>query len=112
MPNSYAWDPVFHGEAFTKLKTLLKTAPVLQFFDEKADIVVQADASSLGLGACLLQNGKPCSYASRSLNKTEQNNSQIEKEMLSILFALEHWHTYVFGRKIIVQRFKMITSHC
>ena len=44
------WDPDFHGTAFNKIKELLKSAPVLQFFDPKVEISVQTDASSTGLG--------------------------------------------------------------
>ena len=51
----------------------------------------------------MLQDGKAVAYVSRALTKTEQEYAQIEKELLAILFALERFHTYVYGRKITVE---------
>jgi hypothetical protein len=48
------------------------------------------------LGCCLLQEGKPISFASRSLTETEVGYAQIEKEMLSILFATRKFHNYTY----------------
>ncbi|KAK9507989.1 hypothetical protein O3M35_007743 [Rhynocoris fuscipes] len=45
------------------------------------------DASSSGLGACLLQKGHSIEFASRTLNNAEQNYAQIERELLSVVFA-------------------------
>ena len=55
-------------DALTHIKKILSTQPVLQFFDPAVTSVIQADASQYGLGACLLQRGKPVAYASRSLS--------------------------------------------
>jgi len=56
-----------------------------------------------GLGAAILQNGKPIEYASRSLTDTEIRYIQIEKEMLAIVFALEHFNQYTFARHIHIE---------
>ena len=42
-------------------------------------------------------------YASRSLTKSEQNFSQLEKEALAIVFSIKKFHQYVYGRKFILQ---------
>ena len=47
------------------------------------------DASKKGLGAVLLQESKPVMYVSRALTETEQRYSNIERELLAIVFALE-----------------------
>ena len=60
------------------------------------------DASSSGLGACLMQGGQPIQYASRALTDTEKRYSEIEKEMLSIVFGLTRFHTYTYGSKVTV----------
>ena len=64
--------------------------------------MIQADASQYGLGACLLQRGKPVAYASRSLSSNEINYAQIEKELLAIVFACAKFHYYIYGFKTTV----------
>ena len=73
------------------------------FFDPAVPSVIQADASQYGLGACLLQKGKPVAYASRSLSSCEINYAQIEKELLDIVFACAKFHFYIYGFHITVQ---------
>ena len=70
------WDTVWTWEseqqtAFEKIKTILTTLPVLTYFDKDKDHIIQTDASKTGLGAVLLQEGKPVVYASRALTDTE-----------------------------------------
>ena len=79
----FTWGPE-QEKALTKIKEILSTTPVLSYFDPTVSSTIQADASQYGLGACLLQKGKPVAYASRSLNPAECNYAQIEKELLAI----------------------------
>ena len=44
-----------------------------------------SDSSQSGLGAALMQNGHPITYASRALIETKTRYAQIEKEMLAIV---------------------------
>ena len=78
-------------------------ARILNHYNPATDLVLQTDASSHGLGAALLQNGNPIAYASRALTRTEQNYAQIEKECLSVVFGLERFDQYTFGRHVIVE---------
>ena len=68
------------------MKKAITTAAVLKHYDENEDVVLSVDSSNGALGACILQNGHPVVYASRSLNKSEQNYVQIEKEMAAVVF--------------------------
>ena len=74
---------------------LLQCAPVLRYFDVKKHITVQCDALQYGLDAFLLQDGRPVAYVSRALTPREKSYAQIEKELLSIVFAMEKFRTYV-----------------
>ena len=49
-------------------------------------MTIQVDASQVGLGAALLQNGKPVAFASKALTKTECRYANIERETLATVF--------------------------
>ncbi|KAK2704503.1 hypothetical protein QYM36_016785 [Artemia franciscana] len=84
-----------HNSAFTNIKESICDS--LSFLDPTSgNIELQVDASNFGLGATILQNGKTVSFASRSLNRTEQNYSQIEKELYAILFGCLHYRQYLY----------------
>ena len=72
-----------HDNSLAKIKEVLTSRPVLRFFDINKPATIQADPSQNGLGGCLLQEGRPVIYASRSLTSAERNYAQIEKELLN-----------------------------
>ena len=90
-------------EAFRKIKAALSSAPLLAFFDKEFDTTAQCDASQSALGAVLMQQGRPITFASRTLTPAEINYAQIEKELLAVVFALERFDHYTFGRKVTVE---------
>lgn len=95
-------DPQFiwtnaHDELFIRLKELVTCAPVLSYFDLTIETTIQCDASSTGLGAVLMQKGKPVYYASRALTPTETKYAQIEKECLAIVFSCKKFDQYICG---------------
>ena len=93
-----------HKAALTKIKEMLSSAPVLNYFDpSKTSTIRQADASQYGVGACLLQQGNLVAYASRGLSPNESNYAQIEKELLAIVFACEKSHHFIYGFTTKVQ---------
>ena len=54
----------------------------------------------------MFQDGKPVVYASRSLTETEQRYSNRERELLSVVFALERFHHYLYGYTVTVGTLK------
>ena len=91
------------GKAFREIKHLVTSAPILRYYDQEKELTIQCDASSKGLGAVLLQEGRPIAYAGRSLTSSEQRYAQIEKESLAMLFASKKFHQYTFGRSTLVE---------
>ena len=89
-------------KAFSKMKQLLTEAPTLAYFNPAKQLVIQCDASNLGLGAALLQDDRPIAYASRALTDAETRYAVIEKDMLAIVFAMEKWHQFTYGRSVVV----------
>ena len=75
----------------------------MAYFDAKKDTVLTVDTSPVGLSGILSQRsacdaeGKVVAYASRALSDVERRYSQTEKEALSIVWAIEHFHLYLYG---------------
>ena len=92
-----------HQRAVDELKKALATGPRLALFDHTKDVVIQADASKSGLGACLMQDGQPVACASRAMTGAEERYAQIEKELLAICYGSERFRQYVIGKKVHIQ---------
>ena len=58
---------------------MIKSAPVFAFYDSNKPLVLQVDSSKNGLGALLLQEGKPIEFASRALTDTEKDGPRLKK---------------------------------
>lgn len=52
---------------------MIPQPPVLQYYDLIEEVALETDARNYGLGAVLLQNGKPVAFASRTLTQTERS---------------------------------------
>ncbi|UYV66425.1 K02A2.6-like, partial [Cordylochernes scorpioides] len=101
------WD-LKTNKAFQDLKESLTKEPCLAYYNLNSPTELITDASPIGLGAVLIQtqqNGikRPIAYASRSLTDTEKRYSQIEKETLGCVWAIEHFNTYIWGRKFVLK---------
>lgn len=84
-----------HDVAFLALKKALSTAPVLALPDFSLPFCVETDASGVGIGAVLMQKGRPLAYLSKALSPRSQGLSTYEKEYLAILAAVEQWRHYL-----------------
>ena len=80
----FNWGPE-HREAFEVIKKELVKVPILAYYDPNKETVLQTDASIKGLGACLLQNGKPVYFASKALTETQKGYIEIELESLVVV---------------------------
>ena len=89
-------------EAFIKLKNLLCEAPVLAHPDFKKPFAIFTDASDIGVGAVLTQEGKPIWFASRVLTAAEKKYDTREKECIGVMFGLDKFKPYFFGSLVTV----------
>lgn len=104
----YNWSPTCQ-EAFEAIQDALVSAPVLAMPDLRADapeFFVHCDASIVGVGAVLVQNGRPVAYESRKLIPAECNYTTTDQELLSVVHALRVWRCYLEGVKCTV-----VTDH-
>ena len=82
-------------------QTLLKVT--LVYYDRSKPVVVQTATSEFGLGAVLLQGDQPIAFASKTLTDVESHYANIERECLSVCFGLEKFHTYIYGRHVLIE---------
>jgi len=88
--------------SFQKLKTALTTTPVLVLPTGSGSYTVYCDASHIGLGAVLMQDGKVIAYASRQLKVHEKNYPVHDLELAAIVHALKIWRHYLYGVSCVV----------
>ena len=86
--------------AFTKIKGLLMSAPVLVTPQFDKPFILMVDASDIGVGAVLLQEDHrslehPIAYFSQKFNKSQRNYCTSEKEALALIMALHHFDFYL-----------------
>ena len=101
---TFYWDDQIN-QSFQEIKTLLKraTSKPHGYYDRKKAVIVQADASLRGLGTCLIQDEQPIAFASKSLTGVESRYMNIERELLTIVFACIQFNTYLQGPSFTVQ---------
>ena len=110
-----------HTDAFNRLKTAICKDVTLKYFNSSLPIYIECDASKKGIGVVMLQpdsaientsksdvpnNLCPVFYASKTLTDTESNYSNIECEMLGVVFSILHFKHFTFGHKVHI-----ITDH-
>jgi transposase InsO family protein len=93
-------------KAFETLKGKITSAPVLAYIDPTKMFQLETDASETILGAVLSQEGRPNAFISKKLKGAELNYSTIEKEAMAIIWAIEYFDHYLYGRK-----FRILTDH-
>jgi len=90
-------------EAFEALKTAMSTATVLALPDFGKPFVVEYYASGKGIGAVLMQEGRPMAYMSKALSNQSRQLSTYEREMLAILHAVTKWRPYLIGQRFTIR---------
>ena len=115
-PSTFAdlWTPK-HTRCFEEVKQALTLAAeeTLALFDfaSKSPLVMETDASDIGISAILSQCDKegklrPIAYLSRRLSSAEQNYNVTEKEFLAIIYGVSKIRSYLIGRPL-----KVFTDH-
>ena len=118
--SEFIWTQV-HDKAFENLKQAICKDITLQFFDSDLPLYIEADASQKGIRVIMLQpdkshkntskseipsNLRPVAYASKMLTSCESNYSNIERELLGVLFSVLHFKHFTYGHKVHI-----ITDH-
>lgn len=97
----YVWSDKCE-DSFQELKKRLTTAPVLTLLSVTGGFTIFTDASNIGLGCVLMQEGKVIAYGSRQLKDATH-----DLELATVVFALKMWRHYLYGEK-----FEVHSDHC
>ena len=97
--------------SFAQIKKLLISAPVLAHYNPELPIRLAGDASAYGIGAVISHQfpdgtERPVAFFSRKLTSTERNYSQLEKEALALVYGVQKFHQYLYGRQFV-----LVTDH-
>ena len=91
---------------FEHIKTTIANATENTHFNPNLEMRVKCDASRQGLGAALEQmdseGWKTVAFASCFLNSSEERYSINELEMLGVVWAIEYFKYYLFGKNLTV----------
>ena len=93
--------------SFKNLKKLLSCAPVLSRPDFSLPFRVGTDASQMAVGAVLFQIEEDTTikyncFEAKALTKTQRNYPSYKRELLAIVFALDKFRQWIFGRKFFL----------
>ena len=100
--DNFQWSPEA-AEAFTKLKTAMTTTLVLHLPDFSKTFVIETDASNVGIGGVLMQEGHPLAFFSKKLGPQFVTSSTYNKEMRAIVEAVAKWRQYLLGRHFVIR---------
>ena len=100
--NPFHWEEL-QQVAFDTLKLHFTTAPILAFPDIDCVFCLKSDTSNYATGAVLSIEKEgvwhPVAFSSHSMMSQERNYPIADKEMLSVIQALEQWCHYLEGAR-------------
>ena len=100
-------------DAFKKLKEILTSQSVMAYPKDSGLLILDTDASGTGIGATLSQlqlcekTGKeeerPIAHASKSMNKAQRQYCVTRKELLAVVYFVQHFRHYLLGRDFVIR---------
>jgi len=98
---SFTWTPKAQS-AFEEVKKRLTQGPVLTLpcFEKVFDI--EYDASRVGIGGVLTQEGKPLAFFNEKLCDSRRKYSTYDTDFYAIMRCLQHWGYYLVATELIL----------
>jgi hypothetical protein len=98
---SFHWG-ASQDQAFHTLIDKLTHAPLLQLLDFGKNFELECNASGIGIGGVLLQEGKPVAYFSEKLSGPSLNYSTYNKELYALVCVLETWQQFLWPKEFVI----------
>lgn len=78
--------------------------------------MVECDASEIGIGVVLIQDGLPIAFVAKGLAVQHRKLSAYEKELIGLAKAICHWRTYIWRVPFLMHTdhysLKFLLEHC
>ena len=107
--SKFIWTEEYQN-CFNEIKNRIANANANSHYNPQLETRVKCDASRSGRGAALEQltvdGWKPIIFKSRFLNSCEERYSVNELELLGVVWSIEYFKNYLYGKK-----FTVITDH-
>jgi hypothetical protein len=100
--NKFSWGEEAQ-QAFEALKQAMTTTPVLALPRFDIPFIVETDACDIGMGAVLMQEGRPIAFLSKALGEKNKHLSIYEKEFLALILAVDKWRPYLQRAPFIIR---------
>lgn len=100
--NSFGWNPraetVFHT-----LKNAMTQALILALSDFTKTFILEMDACETGVGAVLVQEGRPLAFLSQALAPKHLGLSIYEEELIAVIMAVDKWRYNLEGNLFVMK---------
>ncbi|KAK8918413.1 hypothetical protein KSP39_PZI022006 [Platanthera zijinensis] len=88
--------------AFQMIKERMSEAPLLRLPDFSKVFELSCDASGIGIGGVLSQEGHPLGYFSEKLAGPKLNYSNYDREFYAVIRCLQHWRHYLISKEFVI----------
>ena len=100
--DSFVWSDSV-AFAFRALKDAMMASPVLRLPDFSKEFIIETDASNVGIGAILMQEGHPIAFFSKKLGPKLQAASVYIKELYAITEVVLKWRQYLLSHFFLIR---------